>query len=158
MRAAQAVRNPALLALLGLPAGAAAEAVRAALNKPNRDGNLPIHRALRDEATGPELVRAMLDAGGEAMLGVPGIANRLPLHYAAEFSSSPAVVALLLARGPAGALRAKMGVHPARLGRGGQQGPGRGGDHRAAPGRDAVSARGGAGRRVAPGGGADLDL
>ena len=107
MRAAQAVRNPALLALLGLPAGAAAEAVRAALNKPNRDGNLPIHRALEDVAPGTDLVRDMLDAGGEAMLAVPGDFKWLPLHVAAVNSLNPAVVALLLARGPAGATQAK---------------------------------------------------
>jgi hypothetical protein len=52
-----------LLGLLKLPAGALAGAVRAALNK-------PIHRALRDYDPGPNLVHAMLDAGGEAMLGV----------------------------------------------------------------------------------------
>jgi hypothetical protein len=113
---AQAVRNPELLGLLGLPAGAPAGAVRAALNKPGEipalgdlpngnlpNGDLPIHNALLDKATGPELVGAMLEAGGEAMLAVPGYAERLPLHWAAHNSSSPAVVALLLARGPAGA-------------------------------------------------------
>ena len=49
----------------------------------------------------------MVDAGGEAMLAVPGEYKHLPLHYAADRSRSPAVVALLLARGPAGASRAK---------------------------------------------------
>ena len=43
----------------------------------------------------------MLDAGGDAMLGVPGLGKKLPLHRAASYSWSPAVVALLLARGPA---------------------------------------------------------
>jgi hypothetical protein len=43
---------------------------------------------LRDAAPGPELVRAMLDAGGEAMLGVPGYTKRLPLHRAAERCST----------------------------------------------------------------------
>ena len=71
------------------------------------NGNLPIHDALCDEATGPELVRAMLDAGGEAMLGVPGYHKSLPLHWAAQYSRSPAVVEILLARGPAGAPRAE---------------------------------------------------
>jgi hypothetical protein len=103
----QAVRNPELLALLKLPAGAAPEKVRAALNKKDGDGDVPIHDALRDPATGPELVRAMLDAGGEAMLGVPDRYKCLPLHWAARNSRFPAVVALLLARGPAGALRAE---------------------------------------------------
>ena len=51
----------------------------------------------------------MLDAGGEAMLGVPGRYKKLPLHWAASRSRSPAVVAILLARGPAGALRAVVG-------------------------------------------------
>jgi ankyrin repeat protein len=72
-------------------------------------GDLPIHAAQRDPATGPELVREMLDAGGEAMLAVP-TANQsecLPLHCAAYYSQSPAVVALLLARGPAGSARAE---------------------------------------------------
>jgi hypothetical protein len=110
LRAAEAaVHNPELLGLLKLPADAAAWAVRSALNKPDQNGNLPVHRALCDVATSsPELVGAMLDAGGEAMLGVPGLFKRLPLHYAAAYKSqSPAVVALLLARGPAGAARAK---------------------------------------------------
>jgi hypothetical protein len=86
---------------------AAPAAVRAALNKPNGDENLPIHNALCDRATGPELVRAMLAAGGEAMLAVPGVDKQLPLHFAAHNSRFPAVVALLLARGPAGALLAE---------------------------------------------------
>ena len=107
--AVAAARNPELLGRLKLPAGAPAGAVRAALNKKDGDGNLPIHRALWLEATGagPELVRAMLDAGGEAMLGVPGDYKRVPLHCAARSSPFPAVVALLLARGPAWATRAK---------------------------------------------------
>jgi hypothetical protein len=49
----------------------------------------------------------MLDAGGEAMLGVPGYDKCLPLHWAAWFSRFPAVVAHLLARGPAGSARAE---------------------------------------------------
>jgi ankyrin repeat protein len=81
--------------------------VRAALNKPDIDGDLPIHRALWDEATGPELVRAIVDAGGDAMLAVPDGSNGLPLHLAASYSASPAVVEILLARGPAGAARTK---------------------------------------------------
>ena len=93
--------------LLGLPAGAAAGKVRAALNKKDEHGDLPIHRALRDKAASPELVHAMLDAGGEAMLAVPGSDKDLPLHVAARNSPFPAVVALLLARGPAGTLQAK---------------------------------------------------
>ena len=105
--AAEAAVRAKLLGRLNLPAGAPEGEVRAALNKKNRLGDLPIHRALEDKPTGPELVRAMLDAGGEAMLGVPGCDNRLPLHCAAWKSRSPAVVALLLARGPAGASRAK---------------------------------------------------
>ena len=51
----------------------------------------------------------MLDAGGEAMLGVPGQSKLLPLHVAAHNSPFPAVVVLVLARGPAEALRAKIG-------------------------------------------------
>jgi ankyrin repeat protein len=120
------VHHPKLLGLLGLPAGAPAGQVRAALNKKNGDGDLPIHRALFDAATGPELVRAMLDAGGEAMLGVPGgDSEQLPLHVAAWLSPSPAVVALLLARGPAGALRAKEGLGrtPLALAETGNRGP-----------------------------------
>ena len=58
-------------------------------------------------AAGPELVGAMLDAGGDAMLAVPGHCKNLPLHRAAQCSRSPAVVALLLARGPAGSARAR---------------------------------------------------
>ena len=81
---APAAPTQALLALLGLPAYATPAAVRAALNKKNWIGRLPIHRALGDEATGPELVRAMLDAGGEAMLGVPDGYELLPLHRAAS--------------------------------------------------------------------------
>jgi ankyrin repeat protein len=104
--AAQAAPSPELLALLKLPAGAPAPAVRATLNTCSRFGDLPIHHALGDTALGPELVLAMLDAGGEAMLGVPGLFEHLPLHRAAMFSRSPAVVALLLARGPAGSARA----------------------------------------------------
>ena len=97
----QAARNPELLRLCGLSAGVAVGKVRAALNKSNGDGDLPIHIALGDTATGRELVRTMLDAGGEAMLGVPGYYKRLPLHRAAFNSQSPAAVALLLVRGPA---------------------------------------------------------
>ena len=107
LRAVQAAVRAKLLALLKLPAGAPAGTVRAALNKKSEHGDLPIHRALRNKATGPELVRAMLDAGGEAMLAVPGECKALPLHWAARNSPFPAVVALLLARGPAGSARAK---------------------------------------------------
>jgi ankyrin repeat protein len=102
---APAAPTPALLALLGLPAHARPAAVRAALNKKDGHGNLPIHRALR--VADPELVRAMLDAGGEAMLAVPNSLKALPLHCAANNSRFPAVVALLLARGPVGAARAE---------------------------------------------------
>jgi hypothetical protein len=42
---AQAVCNPELLVLLKLPVGATAGAVRAALNKPDKHGNLPVHWA-----------------------------------------------------------------------------------------------------------------
>ena len=87
--------------------GAPAEKVRAALNQKDRSRDLPIHRALRDEAPGPELVHARLDAGGEAMLGVPSNNKLLPFHVAAQNSPFPAVVALLLARGPAGSARAE---------------------------------------------------
>jgi hypothetical protein len=110
LRAAQAaVRNPELLAWLknGSTADLPAGEVRAALNKKDGIGSLPIHDVLCDKATGPELVCAMLDAGGEAMLGVPASGNALPLHVAAYFSRSPAVVEILLARGPPGALRAE---------------------------------------------------
>ena len=119
LRAAQAaVRNPELLGRLKLPAGAPpAGQVRAALNKKDGRGNLPIHLALNDEATGPELVCAMLDAGGEAMLGVRSGQKCLPIHWAARYSSFPAVVALLLARGPAGSARAEsFRVGPGRTG------------------------------------------
>jgi ankyrin repeat protein len=105
--AAQAAPSPELLRLCGLPAGAPAAAVRAALNKKDGYGDLPIHLALRGAATGPELVRQMLDAGGDAMLAVPNNYKMLPLHRAAMHSQSPAVVALLLARGPAGVARAE---------------------------------------------------
>ena len=74
-------------------------------NKKDEYGGLPIHRALRAKAPGLELVCAMLDAGGEAMLAVPGYYKALPLHHAAKNSRFPAVVALLLARGPAGSAR-----------------------------------------------------
>ena len=107
LRAAQAAVRAKLLGLLKLPAGAPAGKVRAALNKPDEEGDLPIHDALCDKATGPELVRAMLDAGGDAMLAVPGYCKCLPLHRAADNSPFPAVVALLLARGPAGSVRAE---------------------------------------------------
>ena len=105
--AAAAAVHAKLLGLLELPAGAPAGKVRAALNKKDWSRDLPIHRALRDEATGPELVRSMLDVGGDAMLAVPGWGKELPLHRAAYYSRSPAAVALLLARGPAGSVRAK---------------------------------------------------
>ena len=115
-----------MLGLLELPAGAAPGAVRAALNKKNGDGDLPIHRALHDEATGLELVRAMLDAGGDAMLAVPGRYKLLPLHFAASNSAFPAVVALLLGRGPAGSVRAKTasGRIPLAFAEEGNMGPG----------------------------------
>jgi hypothetical protein len=123
--AAPAAPTPALLGRLKLPARAPAGRVRAALNKKDRDGGLPIHHALGDPATGLELVRAMLDAGGEAMLGVPGWGKYLPLHYAAWYSRSPAVVALLLARGPAGAVRAESagGHTPLAMAEAGNKGP-----------------------------------
>ena len=68
----------------------------------------------------------MIDAGGEAMLAVPGNGKSLPLHVAAWHSPSPAVVALLLARGPAGALRAEdeYGHTPLYLAERGNDGPG----------------------------------
>jgi hypothetical protein len=121
-----AVDRGELLGLLWLPAGAPPAAVRAALNKPNQGGDLPIHNALRAAAPGPELVRAMLDAGGDAMLGVPGWHKCLPLHYAACHSPFPAVVALLLARGPAAALLAKTedGITPLACAAQGNTGPG----------------------------------
>ena len=103
--------------------------VHAALNKKIFDaggryrrhfGSLPIHIALDGSfdgtnhfdgtrrnalpGAGPELVRAILDAGGDAMLRIEnrdGLGDRkLPLHVAAEYSWSPAVIKLLLARGP----------------------------------------------------------
>ena len=91
-----------LLGLVVLSAGAPAGRVRAAVNEPDRFGEPPIHPALRNEATGPELVRAMLEAGGEAMLGVPGRSKKLPLHYTVYSSWPLAVLELLLARGRAG--------------------------------------------------------
>ena len=123
--ATPAAPSPQLLGLLQLPPGSPAPAVRAALNKP--DGYAGWVRwmgTLRGEAEwdgyaaiGPELVRWTLDAGGDAMLAVPGSGKSLPLHLAARYSRSPAVVALLLARGPAGSVRAKnvAGNTPLRL-------------------------------------------
>ena len=64
---------------------------------------MPIHRLLGDGDPGPGLVRAMLDAGGDAMLGVTDNNKFLPLHLAAyglKNADGPAVVELLLARGP----------------------------------------------------------
>jgi ankyrin repeat protein len=68
----------------------------------------------------------MLDAGGEAMLAVPGNGKSLPLHVAAWHSPSPAVVALLLARGPAAALRAedRYGLTPLARAERDNKGPG----------------------------------
>jgi hypothetical protein len=106
LRVAQAVRAE-LLRLCGLATGAPPGAVRAALNKPNKYGDLPIDCALSDKTTGLELVRAMVEVGGEAMLGARDLAKGLPLHLAAAVSPFPAVVALLLARGPAVAARVK---------------------------------------------------
>ena len=63
--------------------GAASGVVRAVFNETDGDGDLPIHGAVHDAAIGPGLVHAMLDAGGEAILGVPGEYNMLPLHIAA---------------------------------------------------------------------------
>jgi hypothetical protein len=54
--------------------------------RPQRDGRgrgPADSRRRADAATGPGLVHAMLDAGGEAILGVPGEYNMLPLHIAA---------------------------------------------------------------------------
>jgi hypothetical protein len=56
------------------------------------------------------LVLAIVEAGGDAMLAVPGRANQLPLHRAAWKSPFPAVVMLFLARGPAGAALAEIGA------------------------------------------------
>jgi hypothetical protein len=94
-----------VLAVLKLPAGARPAEVHAALNKAGPGGYLPIHDLLISGDPGPGLVRAMLDAGGDAMLGVGDRWKALPLHYAAECLKSaggPAVVELLLARGPPG--------------------------------------------------------
>jgi hypothetical protein len=55
---------------------------------------------------GTKLVHAVLDVGGDAMLGVLNSGKGLSLHLAAWKSTQPAVVALLLARGPAGSARA----------------------------------------------------
>jgi hypothetical protein len=54
----------------------------------------------------------MLDAGGDAMLGVAenSSSKALPLHYAAaclKNAGGPAVVELLLARGPPGSATSK---------------------------------------------------
>ena len=49
----------------------------------------------------------MLEAGGEAMLGVPGNSIPLPRHFGAWKSTRLAVVGLLVARGPAGVARAR---------------------------------------------------
>ena len=77
-----------------------------------------------DTATGPELVRAMLDVGGEAMLAVPGYDKFLPLHYAALYSRSPAVVEILLARGPPGSAEDEGGYTPLYLAEKWNTGPG----------------------------------
>ena len=68
----------------------------------------------------------MLDAGGDAMLAVPNNYKMLPLHRAAMHSQSPAVVALLLARGPAGSARAetRSGFTPLRSAEEYNRGPG----------------------------------
>jgi ankyrin repeat protein len=50
----------------------------------------------------------MLGAGGDAMLGVLGYNQHLPLHFAALKSTFPAVIELLLARGPAGSAPAEI--------------------------------------------------
>jgi hypothetical protein len=123
--AAQAAGNPELLTLLELPAGAPAEKVRAALNKKIGGGNLPIHHAMHSKANSPELVRVMLDAGGDAMLAVPNSGKVLPLHCAA-CNSFPAVVEILLAHGPAGSARAETvdGATPLRLAERHNTGPG----------------------------------
>ena len=145
-----------VIELLKLPAGAKPGEVHAALNKPNEHGTLPIHFLLRDGDPGPGLVRAMLDAGGDAMLGVADDYRKyLPLHYAAwklKNAGGPAVVELLLARGPPGSATSeasgavlvkcsrtlrdshRVGLrHPALLRREVQQGPRGGGDRGAAP-------------------------
>ena len=44
---------------------------------------------------GSGLIRAMVDAGGDATLAVPERSKHMPLHLAAVHSRSPAVVALL---------------------------------------------------------------
>ena len=94
-----------VIAVLKLPAGATPGQVHAALNKTDRFGRLPIHLLLRDGDPGLGLVRAMLAAGGDAMLGVADNYKNLPLHCAAmklKNADGPAVVELLLARGPPG--------------------------------------------------------
>lgn len=104
--------HKALTAILGriLPEGTAAEDVEAAQNTPDDDGYLPIHNALWVDASLEE-VRAMLDAGRDAQLAVQDSAKSLPLHSAASMATEPSVVALVLARGPAGAARVRDGAY-----------------------------------------------
>jgi ankyrin repeat protein len=100
----------AILRRVGLPEGTAAEEARVALNTPDEEGYLPIHKALWDDA-GLEEVRAMLDVGGDAQLAVPDSAKALPLHSAASMATEVSVVALLLARGPVGSARVQDGAY-----------------------------------------------
>ena len=95
-----------VIAVLKLPAGATPGQVHAALNKTDQHGALPIHDLLDQGDPGLGLVRAMLAAGGDAMLAVAeDYSKELPLHCAAhrlKNADGPAVVELLLARGPPG--------------------------------------------------------
>jgi hypothetical protein len=109
----KAVRNPDLLALLGLEVGAAPKAVRIALGEQDGNGHLPIHHALLCKDPGVELVRAMLDAGGDTMLALSNNHKEQPLHYAAGNSTRAATVGLMLARAdmpaPAGCITGASG-------------------------------------------------
>ena len=99
-----------VLAACKLPAGATPGEVHAALNKTNPHGQLPIHDLLNTDDPELGLVRAMLDAGGDATLEVANGAKDLPLHLAACYlknADGPAVVELLLARGPPGSATSK---------------------------------------------------
>ena len=98
-----------VIAVLKLPAGATPGEAHAALNKTGPGRQLPIHLLLLYGDPGLGLVRAMLDAGGDAMLGVGDDSKCLPLHYAADLKNAdgPAVVELLLVRGPPGSATSK---------------------------------------------------
>jgi hypothetical protein len=105
-----AAKDPAVLKCLKLSGTAerpiptsavTAEAAVAAALTPDANGNLPLHAALADDAE-EGTVTHLLALGGRATAGARGVDKALPLHYAARYSSRPAVVQLLLGAFPAG--------------------------------------------------------